>query len=102
GKAVGGIREGSRHLAAEVLAWLQTLPGLLTICRRRCIGHEEAVRLLLDDHHTSIRAQWVVASHVTFRRRSQANRSTLWRICWEGETPLLACGQSLRWFWSFK
>src|SRR6266853_4775004 len=71
GEALGVIREGSRHLEAEVFASLQTLPGILPIFRRRFMGDQDAVMLILDDHHPGIRAQRVVAINGTFRRRGE-------------------------------
>ena len=43
------------------------LAGILTIFRRRFMGDQDAVMLILDDHHTVVRAQRVVAVKVTLR-----------------------------------
>jgi hypothetical protein len=44
---------------------LQKLPGILPIFRCRFMGDQDAVRLILDDHHTGIRAQWVGTNGVS-------------------------------------
>src|SRR5215467_2779513 len=86
GKALGVIREGSRHLEAEVFASLQKSPSILTIFRRRFMGHEDAVMLILDDHHTGIRTQWVVAINVTFHRRGERQQVPQ-HLLWRGQMP---------------
>src|SRR2546430_13961475 len=68
GEALGVVREGRSDIEAEVFASLQKLPGILTIFRRRFMGDQDAVMLVLDDHDTVIRAQRVVAINVTLRR----------------------------------
>ena len=71
GAAVGVIRAGHGDLEAEVFAVWQTVPGVRTMLRRRCMGDQEAGMRLLDDHHTVVRAQRVVAVHGTRRGRSE-------------------------------
>ena len=68
GEALGVVREGGSDLEAEVFASLQKLPGILTIFRRRFMGDQDAVMLVLHDHHTMVRAQRVGAINVTLRR----------------------------------
>jgi hypothetical protein len=84
GEALGVIREGRRHLEAEVFASLQKLPGILPMFRRRFMGEQDAVMLILDDHHTGIRAQRVVAINVTFRRRGERKQLPQHRL-WRGQ-----------------
>jgi hypothetical protein len=71
GEALRVVREGRSDIEAEVFASLQKLPGFLPICRRRFMGDQDAVMLILDDHHTVVRAQRVVAINVTLRRRGE-------------------------------
>src|SRR6266498_988133 len=71
GEALGVVREGRSDIEAEVFASLQKLPGILTIFRRRFMGDQDAVMLVLDDHDTVIRAQRVVAINVTLSRRGE-------------------------------
>ena len=56
GKALRVIREGRGDLESTRLSFLEKLSGILTIFRRRFLGDQEAVMLLLDDHHTVVRA----------------------------------------------
>src|SRR2546425_1110753 len=67
GEAVGVIREGRGGIEAAVFDVLEKLLGVLPMLRRRFMGHEEAVMLILDDHHTVVRAQRVGAVKVTLR-----------------------------------
>jgi hypothetical protein len=55
GEALGVIREGCGHLEAEVFALLQKLLGIVPILRRRFMGHQDAVMLILHDQHTMVR-----------------------------------------------
>jgi hypothetical protein len=71
GAALGVIREGRGPLEAAVCASWQKLPGIRTICRRRFMGEQDAALLILDHHDPVIRAPWVVAIHVTRRRRGE-------------------------------
>src|SRR6266446_2950211 len=59
------IRKGRGDMEAEVLASLQTLPGIVPMLRRRFMDDQDAVMLILDDHHTVVRAQRVVAVNGT-------------------------------------
>src|SRR6266850_5369789 len=43
------------------------LPGIVAILRRRFMGHQDAVMLILDHHHTVVRAQRVGAVNRTLR-----------------------------------
>src|SRR5262249_34108802 len=82
GEALGVIREGSRHLEAEVFASLQKLPGIVAILRHRFMGHEDAVMLIFHHHHTMVGTQRVVAVQMTLRRRGegkQVPQHLLWR-----------------------
>src|SRR6266849_8966544 len=82
GEAWGVIREGRGHLEAAVFQWLQTLPGLLPMLRRRFMGHQDAVMLILDHHHTVVRAQRVIAVNMTRSRRGDGQqwpKHLLWR-----------------------
>ena len=69
GEAVGGIRAGRGDIEAEVCDVVQTLPGVLPMLRRRFMGDQEAVLLILDDHHIVGRAQRGGAVNVALRRR---------------------------------
>src|SRR5262249_4302697 len=66
-EALRVIREGRGHLEAEVFAALQKLPGIVPILRDRFMGDQDAVMFILDDHHTVVRAQRVIAVNVTLR-----------------------------------
>ena len=55
-------------MEAAVLASLQTWPGSLPMFRRRFLGDQEAVLLVLADPHTMVRAQRGGASNVSRRR----------------------------------
>src|SRR5262249_48221500 len=82
GEALRIIREGCRHMEAEVFALLQKLPGILSILRRRFMGHQDTVMLILHHHHTMIRTQRVVTVKMTLRRRGegkQVPQHLLWR-----------------------
>ena len=68
-EALRVIREGRGDTEAEVCASLQKLPGIVPILRRRFMGDQDAVMLILDDHHTVVRAQRVVAVNVTLGSR---------------------------------
>ena len=56
GEAWGVIREGRGDIEAEVFDVLEKLLGVLPILRRRFMGDQDAVMLILDDHHTVVRA----------------------------------------------
>src|SRR2546428_11530283 len=55
------IREGRGPMEAERFASWQKLLGLLPMLCHRFMRYEDAVMLILDDHHTMIRPQRVVA-----------------------------------------
>src|SRR5712691_3238914 len=61
GEAWGVIREGRGDIEAEVLDVLEKFLGVRPMLRRRFMGDQDAVMLILDDHHTIVRAQRVVA-----------------------------------------
>ena len=67
GEALGVIREGRGHLETVVFSLLQKFLGVLPILRRRFMDDQDAVMLILDNHHTVVRAQRVVAVNVTLR-----------------------------------
>jgi hypothetical protein len=67
GAAWGVIREGRGAIAAAVLDVLEQWLGVLPRRRRRFRGHEDAVRLILNDHPTVLRAPRGVAVQVTLR-----------------------------------
>src|SRR2546425_10267969 len=59
GEAWGVIREGRGDIEAEVFDVLQKFLGVLPVLRRRFMGDQDAVMLILDDHHTVVRTQRV-------------------------------------------
>src|SRR5262245_17112621 len=71
GDALRVLREGRSDMEAEVFAALQKLPGIVPIVRRRFMGAQEAVMLILDAHDTVIRAQRVGAITVPLGRRGE-------------------------------
>src|SRR5499433_2233622 len=82
GEALGVIREGRGHLETEVFELLQKSPGLVPILRRRFMGHQDAVVLILHDHHTMVRPQRIVAVNMALHRRGygkQLSKHLLWR-----------------------
>src|SRR5712692_7422374 len=82
GTAVRVIREGRGHLEAAVFASLETWPGIFTMLRHRCMGHEDAVMLILHHHHTMVGTQRVGAVNRTLRRwgaGTQWPKPRLWR-----------------------
>src|SRR2546421_3885516 len=89
GEALGGVREGCGEIEAAVLASLPTWPGSLPMFRRRFLGDQEAVLLVLADHHTMVRAQRGGASNVT-RRRWGAGKQWPPPLLWRG--PMHAHG----------
>ncbi len=74
-EAVGVIREGCGDMEAQLFDFLQKLLGLLSIFRRRFMGHEDPVMLILDHHYTIVRAPRVVAINMTLRRRGDREES---------------------------
>jgi hypothetical protein len=66
-EALGVIREGRGPLEAAVLSSLQKWPRLVPMLRRRFMGPQDAVLLILDHPHTVVRAQRRVAVHRTLR-----------------------------------
>ena len=52
GEALRVVRAGRGHLEAVVFSLLQKLPGILAILRRRFMGHQYAVMLILHHHDT--------------------------------------------------
>ena len=85
GDAWGVIREGRGDIEAEVFDVLQKFPGVLPMLRRRFMGDQDAVMLILDDHHTVVRAQRVVAVNVALRRRG-AGKQLPQHLLWRGQT----------------
>src|SRR5262249_28944359 len=80
-EALRVIREGRGDMKAAVFASLQKLPGIVPILRRRFMGDQDAVMLVLDAHHTVVRAQRVVAVNVTLGSRADSQslpRHLLW------------------------
>jgi len=69
-EALGVVGAGGSDLEAERFEFLKKLPGILTIFRLHFMGHQDAVMLILDHHHTVVRAPGVVAINMTFRRRA--------------------------------
>ena len=61
-------------MKAEVFSSLQKFPGILTMLRRRFMGHQDAVMLILDHHHTMARAQRVIAVNMTLRHRGEGKQ----------------------------
>jgi len=81
-EALRVIRESGGHLEAAVFSSLQKLPGIVPILRGRFMGHHDTVMLILDHHHTVVRAQRVVAVNMTLRRRGEGQQlpqHLLWR-----------------------
>jgi hypothetical protein len=66
------LRDGRGHLEAAVCASLQTWLRLLPLLRRRFMGEQAAVLLLLDHHPTVVWAQRVIAVTRTRRPRQAA------------------------------
>ena len=56
GKALRVIREGRGDLESKRFSLLEKLSGILTIFRCCFMGDQDAVMLILDDHHTVVRA----------------------------------------------
>src|SRR6266568_3275292 len=81
GEALGVVREGRSDMEAEVFASLQKLPSILTIVRRRFMGDQDAVRLILDHHHTVVCAQRVIAVNMTLRHRKE-DQQLLQHLLW--------------------
>src|SRR5712691_7499696 len=82
GKALRVIREGRGDLEAKRFSLLVKLSGTLTMFRCCFMGYQDAGMLLLDHHHTVVRASWVVAVNVTLRRRGEGKQVPqyfLWR-----------------------
>src|SRR5215471_3799645 len=71
-EALRVIREGRGDMEAAVFASLQKLPRIVPILRHRFMGDQDAVMLVLDDHHTVVRAQRVVAVNVTLGSRGDS------------------------------
>ena len=71
GEALRVIREGRGHLEAVVFSWWQKLPGILAMLRRRVMGHQDAVMLILHHHDTVSSPQRGVAVHRTRRHRDE-------------------------------
>src|SRR5438876_12209612 len=67
GEAWGVIREGRGDSEAEVFDVLQKFLGVLPVLRHRFMGDQDAVMLVLDDHHTVVRPQRVGAVNMTLR-----------------------------------
>ena len=61
-------------MEAEVFDVWQKLLGLLTMLRRRFMGDQDTIMLILDDHHTVVRAQRIIAVKVTRRRRGEGQQ----------------------------
>src|SRR5882672_4278003 len=71
-------------MEAAAFYLLQKFPGLLTILRRRFMGYQDAVMLILDNHHTVVCAQRVVAVNMTLRRRGEGQQVLQHRL-WRGQ-----------------
>jgi hypothetical protein len=71
-------------MEAEVFSLLEKVPGIVPILRHRFMGDQDAVMLLLDHHHTVIRAQRVVAVKMTLRRRGEGQQ-LLQHLLWRGQ-----------------
>src|SRR5215510_4180270 len=82
GEALGVIREGCGHLEAEVFELLQKLLGIVSILRRRFMGHQDAVMLILHDHNTMVSPYGFLSVNFSFLRRGehkQVPKHLLWR-----------------------
>ena len=98
-KALRVIREGRRDIEAKHFSLLETLSGIRTIFRGCFMGDPDAVRLILDHHAPVVRASWVVAVHVTLRRRGegkQVPQYCLWRRPRHANVINPACARRLR------
>src|SRR5262249_3833104 len=71
GAAWGGSRAGRGHMETERLASSEKLPGIVPMLCGRFMRHADAIRLLLDHHHTLVSPQRVGAVKVTLRRRGE-------------------------------
>ena len=66
-EALRVIREGRSHMEAEVFSLLQKLPGIIPMLRRCFMGHQDAIMLVFDHHHTVVCTQRVGAVTRTLR-----------------------------------
>jgi hypothetical protein len=81
-EALRVIGEGCRDVQSEVFSLLKKFPGIRTMLRRRFIGHQDAIMLILHHHHTVVRTQRVVAVNRTLRcwgEGQQLLKHLLWR-----------------------
>src|SRR3712207_5792530 len=74
GEALRIICKRGGDLEAEGLSFLQKLPGTLPILPARFLGPQDTIRLILQHHHTVVRAPRLVASNMTLRRRGDGQQ----------------------------
>src|SRR5256712_7759702 len=71
-------------MEAEVFYVLKKFPSILPILRRRFMGDQDAVMLILDHQYTVVRTQRVVAVNMTRRRRGEGQQ-VLKHLLWRGQ-----------------
>ena len=82
-EALRVIGEGCRDVQSEVFSLLKKFPGIRTMLRRRFLGHQDAIMLILHHHHTVVRTQRVVAVNMTLRRWGEG-KQLLKHLLWRG------------------
>src|SRR5947208_16693989 len=71
-------------MEAEVFYVVKQFPSMLPMLRRRFMGDQDAVRLILDHQYTVVRTQRVGAVNMTLRRRG-AGQQVLLHLPWQGQ-----------------